>query len=144
MPPFPCDNSGDLFKEGALELVFEAIEEKEKELGRKLTQEEIDACYREEDVDPPTEVYRTPIEEYDDELEDDINPNVKMEQINVSTSEHKNPEDIEQLSPQMEEYWRLLQEIAQESGVTATLIPQNKAPTNTVKTRFIFLNKGEK
>lgn len=67
-----------------------------------------------------------------------------MEQINVSTSEHKNPEDIAQLSPQMEEYWRLLQEIAQESGVTATLIPQNKAPTNTVKTRFIFLNKGEK
>lgn len=63
MPTFPCDNTGDLFKEGALELVFEAIEEKETELGRRLTQEEIDACYRAEDVDPPTQFYRTPAED---------------------------------------------------------------------------------
>ena len=47
--------------------------------------------------------------------------------------------DTENLSPQMAEYWKHLQAIAQEVGATAILVPQKKVPPTTTKTRFIFL-----
>jgi hypothetical protein len=64
-------------------------------------------------------------------------------QEGVPTTTQQNSQDesdnSETLSPQMAEYWKHLQAIAQEFGVTATLVPQKKVPPTTTKTRFIFL-----
>jgi hypothetical protein len=65
-----------------------------------------------------------------------------MTQTTTKQNLEDESENSETLSPKMAAYWRICQEIAQESGVTATLIPQKRVPSTTKKTRFVFLEKG--
>jgi hypothetical protein len=65
MPSFPCDNTGDFIPDEMYDIVRYCIEEKRRELGRDLTQDEIDKCYTDEGFEPPTESYRSPVEEED-------------------------------------------------------------------------------
>ena len=62
MPAFPCDNTEDFVPDEMYDIVRDNIERKKIELGRELTQEEIDKCYTDEGFDPPTETYRSPAE----------------------------------------------------------------------------------
>ena len=65
MPSFPCDNADDFVPDEMYDIVRDEIEKKRRELGRDLTQDEIDKCYTDEGFDPPTEWYCSPAEEED-------------------------------------------------------------------------------
>jgi hypothetical protein len=158
MPGFPCDNSGgDFIPDEMYDSVRYTIELKTKELGRYLTKEEVEACFLEDGFDPPDNCYKDAYG--DDEGEegyvrikfepklnqpddDDKLGNLNQEQISTQQNSTDELQDSEPLSPKMAAYWRIFQEIAQESGVTATLIPQKRVPSTTTKTQFVFLEKG--
>jgi hypothetical protein len=57
MPLFPADNTEDIVPDEMYDIVRDNIEMKRRELGRELTQTEIDKCYTEEGLEPPTEHY---------------------------------------------------------------------------------------
>lgn len=157
MPSFPCDNSGDFIPDEMYDSVRLEIETQQKQLGRMLTEEEIAAIYEMDGLEPPGETY--PSRNYgdfdeDDETsdestgtEEDASPQVLIENqdeqtvaqtITQQNSENES-EDIENLSPRAAEYFRILQQISQKSGVTATLAPQKRDHSTTTKTRFVFM-----
>lgn len=57
MPLFPADNTEDIVPDEMYDMVRYTIEMKKRELGRDLTQDEIDKCYTDEGLEPPTEHY---------------------------------------------------------------------------------------
>ena len=154
---FPCDNSGgDFIPDEMYDSVRYTIELKTKELGRYLTKEKVEACFLEDGFDPPDNCYE---DAYGDDEGEEGYVRIKFEaktnqpdedklvasnQEQTTTQQNSTDElqDSEPLSPKMAAYWKICQEIAQESGVTATLIPQKRVPSTTTKTRFVFLEKG--
>jgi len=57
MPSFPCDNADDFVLQENLEIIFDEIEQKQKKLGRQLTQPEMNQIYKLLGVEPPGEIY---------------------------------------------------------------------------------------
>jgi hypothetical protein len=208
------------FEEEIYDGVKDKIECKTKELGRYLTEEEIEACFIAEGIEPPLNCYEdaygndegeegyvrikfkdkpNKAEENDSENpsqlqttppalwmdEDDSRcrtimikqyhmekllkknkikaqgedtlthqPDAPVKLQSYSTEDtngqiiagtQNQPDSIEELmalhgiTRRMAEYFAAAQRIAQESGVTATLVPQNKDHSTTPKTRFVFL-----
>ena len=166
-PPGECYSEGrtyvdygfnmEEFEEEIYHEVRGKIESKTKELGRYLTEEEIEGCFIAEGIEPPLNCYEDAYG--DDEGEegyvrikfepktnqpgdDDKLGNLNQEKISTQQNSSEKLTDSQDLSPRMAEYWKLAQQTAQKYGVTATLIPQKRVPSTTTKTRFIFLEKG--
>ena len=57
MPSFPCDNTDDVFPYEIYEGILSIIPKEEKQLGRKLTDKEIDEMCISFGVDPNPDLY---------------------------------------------------------------------------------------
>ena len=157
MPSFPCDNADDFIPDEMYDSVRDEIRTLRQKLGRSLTEEEIAEIYINEGLEPPREAYRNGMTYVDygfdmEELEEEavaeantdeapIDETKEQAVAPITTQQNSENEltDIETLSPRAAEYFRILKEISQKSGVTATLVPQNKDHSTTQKTRYVFL-----